>query len=293
LGLQLNSYEGAITGSQDGPVLIPGDPDGSELIRRVRGLSQPQMPLIGDYLTDQEIGRIEAWILAGLPEGGAGAAEAEAQADEFATTQEGEAEAPETLGPGSQEAEAQQMAEPSGEPANGQPALPGPGERVTFAHVERIFLQRCVECHSDARAEGPPEGLRLDNLENILAGGERLVLIPGNLGASEIIRRIEGTAQPRMPFDGPPWLDPEQIELIRRWIEDGASDAEGTLAPMPVGREVRYRGTLTGPQEIDGAEFRITPETRIDERPAVGEEAEVRGVVAEDGGIEATRFRDR
>jgi hypothetical protein len=58
--LQLNSYEGAITGSQDGPVLIPGDPDGSELIRRVRGLSQPQMPLIGDYLTDQEIGRIEA-----------------------------------------------------------------------------------------------------------------------------------------------------------------------------------------------------------------------------------------
>jgi hypothetical protein len=62
---------------------------------------------------------------------------------------------------------------------------------------------------------------------------------------------------------------------------------------MPVGREVRYRGTLTGPQKIDGAEFRITPETRIDERPAVGEEAEVRGVVAEDGGIEATRFRDR
>jgi mono/diheme cytochrome c family protein len=291
--LQLNSYEGAITGSQDGPVLIPGDPEGSELIRRVRGLSQPQMPLIGDYLTDEEIGRIEAWILAGLPEGGAGAAEAEAQVGVSATIQENGIGSPETPEPGLQEAEVQQTAEPSEEPANAQPALPGPGERVTFAHVEHIFLQRCVECHSDARAEGPPEKLRLDSLENILAGGERLVLIPGNPEASEIIRRIEGTAQPRMPFDGPPWLDPEQIELIRRWIAEGAPDAEGTPATMPVGREVRYRGTLTGPQEIDGAEFRITPETRIDDRPAVGEEAEVRGVVAEDGGIEATRFRHR
>jgi hypothetical protein len=159
--------------------------------------------------------------------------------------------------------------------------------------VERIFLQRCVEGHSDARAGGPPEALRLETYEQILQGGERLVVIPGNPEASEIIRRIEGTAQPRMPFDGPPWLDDEQIELIRRWIEEGARDAEGNTAPMPVGREVRFRGVLTGPEKIDDVEFLLTPGTRIDDRPEVGEEAEVRGVVTENGEIEATRLRDR
>jgi hypothetical protein len=56
---------------------------------------------------------------------------------------------------------------------------------------------------------------------------------------------------------------------------------------------VRYRGVLTGPEEIDGIKFLITPGTRIDDRLEVGREAEVRGVVTEDGGIEATRFRDR
>jgi mono/diheme cytochrome c family protein len=171
--------------------------------------------------------------------------------------------------------------------------VPGPDEPVTFAHVERIFLQRCVECHSDASTEGPPEGLRLETYEQILQGGERLVLIPGNPGASEITRRITGAAQPRMPFDGPPWLDDEQIDRIRRWIEEGARDAGGNTAPMPVGREVRFRGVLTGPEEIDGIEVLITPGTRIDDRPGIGQEAEVRGMVNEDGEIEATRFRYR
>jgi mono/diheme cytochrome c family protein len=172
-------------------------------------------------------------------------------------------------------------------------ALPTPGEPVTFAHVEPIFLRRCAKCHSDAREGGPEEGLRLDGYENILAGGERLVLIPGDPQASEIVRRIEGVADPRMPFDGPPWLSEEQIRAIRDWIDQGAPDAEGTPAPMPVGAEVRYRGVLTGPEEIDGIGFRVTGGTRIDDRPSVGQEAEVRGVVEADGGITATRFRDR
>lgn len=258
LGLRLDSYEGAMAGSADGPVLVAGDPAGSELVRRVRGLSQPQMPLVGDLLREEEIGRIEAWILAGLPEG-------EAPAAEPAPT-----------------------AEPPAEPAP-----PGPGEPVTFAHVERIFLRRCVECHSPAREGGPPEGLRLDGLGRILAGGERLALVPGNPEASEILRRIEGTALPRMPLDGPPWLSEAEIDLIRRWIAGGAMDAEGVPAPVPAGREVRYRGVMTGPEEIDGLRFAVTGATRIDDRPAVGDEAEVRGVVTPAGGIEATRLRDR
>lgn len=253
-----------MAGSQDGPVLVAGDPEGSELLRRVRGISQPQMPLIGDLLTEEEIGRIEAWILAGLPEGGEDASVA---------------------APGAAPAEDIEAPSPAEAPA--------PGEPVTFAQVERIFLQHCVECHADARAEGPPEGLRLDGLERVLAGGERLAVIPGNPEASEVVRRIEGTAEPRMPLDGPPWLSEEEIGLIRRWIADGARNVEGEPAPVPVGRELRLRGLMTGPEEIDGAGFRVTGATRIDDRPGPGDEAELRAVVAPDGSIEAMRLRER
>ncbi len=96
-----------------------------------------------------------------------------------------------------------------------------------------------------------------------------------------------------MPFDGPPWLTPEQIMLLRDWIAGGAMDAAGQPAPVPVGAEVRYRGTITGPDEIDGLRFTITGATRIDDRPAIGQRAEVRGQVAADGSIIATRLRDR
>jgi hypothetical protein len=50
-GLHLDSYQGAVKGSQNGPVLVPGDPDGSELIRRARRISQRQMPLVGPWFS--------------------------------------------------------------------------------------------------------------------------------------------------------------------------------------------------------------------------------------------------
>lgn len=253
-GLSLDSHAAATAGSWFGPVLKPGDVEGSELLRRVKGLSRPAMPLVGEPLSEDEIGLIEAWVLAGLPEGEAPAAVAAA---------------PE------------------------EPAVPAEGEPVTWAHVEGIFLRRCAECHSDAREGGPPEGLRLSSLEEVLRGGERMALIPGNAQASEIVRRIEGLATPRMPHDGPPWLSDDQIALIRRWIDEGARDEGGEPSPVPVGAEVRLRGRMTGEREIDGAAFAVTGGTRIDDRPGVGEEAEVRGVVTEDGGVEATRWRDR
>ncbi len=50
LGLRLDSLEAAIAGSVNGPVLVSGDPDASELVRRIRGESQPRMPLVGGGL---------------------------------------------------------------------------------------------------------------------------------------------------------------------------------------------------------------------------------------------------
>jgi mono/diheme cytochrome c family protein len=67
-GLRLDSYAGAMAGGVSGPVLIPGDPSSSELIRRLNGASRPRMPFLSYPLTAEEIDRIERWIAAGLLE---------------------------------------------------------------------------------------------------------------------------------------------------------------------------------------------------------------------------------
>ena len=172
--------------------------------------------------------------------------------------------------------------------------IPQPGEDVIWPDVQPILRRSCIECHSDnSKYASPPEGLRLDSLENVLDGGERLAVMPGQVRASELWRRVTGHASPRMPYDGPPWLSEEEIRLISDWIAQGARDENGQPAPIPEGKRVRWRGILTSENSIDGAEFRITPSTRIDDRPRIGAQAEMRGMVAADGSILATRLRDR
>lgn len=171
---------------------------------------------------------------------------------------------------------------------------PGPGADVLWPDVEPIFNQHCIECHkTDGKMGPPPEGVKLTSLAEILAGSERPVLLPGNPALSQIWRRITGIARPQMPFDGPPYLTDEDIRLIADWITQGARDADGNPAPVPVGAELRLRGILTGDAQIDGADFVIDGSTRIDDRPRIGQQAEMRGVVQADGTVRATRFRDR
>lgn len=256
LGLALDSHEGVMRGSENGSVALPDDPDQSPLMMRLRGEAEPRMPLDGPpFLEEAEIAAVRAWLAAGAP-GPADPAEA----------------APETA--------------PAPDPyADGQ---------VTYDEVSAVFGRHCIECHSDnSRMGAPPEGLRLNSYENILAGGDRLAVLPGNAQASEVIRRVEGLALPRMPFDGPPWLSEAEIALLRAWIDGGALSAEDRPAPVPAGAPVRLRGLMTGPDAIDGATFVLTPATRIDDRPGPGQAAELRGRIAPDGRILAERLRSR
>jgi mono/diheme cytochrome c family protein len=235
-------------------VVVPGAPESSELVRRIEGKSLPRMPLNGPpYLSDEEIASIRAWIAAGAPGG----------------------RVTRKLSPG-------------------RSGTPGPGELVTYRHVERVLLKRCLKCHMDNGQMGPaPEGLRLGSLVQVLAGGERVVVIPGRPGASELFRRVAGKARPRMPFDGPPYLSDEDIRLIGDWIAAGAPDDDGARAPVPVGARVRLRGVLTARWALDGEPILVGVDTRMDKGPAVGQGVEVRGVVTADGRIRATRIRAR
>lgn len=252
LGLRLDSFEGLAAGSRNGPVAKPGDVAGSELVRRLRGSSQPRMPMTGPpFLDEAQIATIEAWIAAGMPAGSAAAAPP-------------------------------------------LPPTPAPGEPVTYAHVAPIFATRCAKCHTDnGLMGGPPEGFRLTSYAATLSAADRVRVVPGAPGLSELLRRVRGLARPRMPFDGPPWLDEAQIELIERWIADGARDAQGRPAAPPVGARLRLEGTLTGQWAIDGSAFVVDGGTRIDKRPGIGDRVELRARIADDGRAVAERLRRR
>lgn len=88
-----------------------------------------------------------------------------------------------------------------------------------WTDVSAIFTSRCVMCHSDVA--GASKGLKLDEYSAALIGSDRgAVLIPGDIAGSELIRRLRGESQPRMPFLSRP-LPETEIDLIERWVAAG------------------------------------------------------------------------
>ena len=65
--LRLDTHEAAIRGSVDGAVIVAGDADGSELLRRISlPADDPDlMPADGDPLSGEQLAVIRAWIAQG------------------------------------------------------------------------------------------------------------------------------------------------------------------------------------------------------------------------------------
>jgi mono/diheme cytochrome c family protein len=64
--LRLDSKMGLLKGSDSGPVIIPGDPDKSPLIRAIRHTGDPKMPP-REKLPDNVIAALTAWVKMGAP----------------------------------------------------------------------------------------------------------------------------------------------------------------------------------------------------------------------------------
>lgn len=259
LGLRLDSVDGLLKGSARGPVVKAGDAAGSELIKRLKGISQPRMPMTGPpFLTDAEIALFESWVTDGMQKGDAAAAPAPAQA------------------------------------ALAMPLRLRPGEAVDYRHVAPIFATRCAKCHTENGLVGPaPEGFRLTSYESTLSAADRLRVVPGKPNASELLRRIRGQAQPRMPMDGPPYLTEEEIGLIEAWIAGGARNAEGQRAQIPSGAKVRLHGTLEARWRLESLNLDVGGNTRIDKEPDAGDYVEVRGRLDQNGKVIVERIRPR
>lgn len=92
---------------------------------------------------------------------------------------------------------------------------------VDFDREIRPLLQeRCIECHGEKKQKGE---LRLDAKVHAFKGGhDGPAILAGKADASPLFQRITSTDDDeRMPPKGDP-LTPQQITLIREWIDSGA-----------------------------------------------------------------------
>lgn len=102
-------------------------------------------------------------------------------------------------------------------------------DKVDFVKsIQPLLEKRCIECHGDKKQKAE---LRLDSKDAALKGSEDgKVIIPGKPDESSVVKRIslpEGHDD-IMPPKGDP-LTKEQIELIKKWITEGANWPEGLV----------------------------------------------------------------
>jgi uncharacterized membrane protein len=86
--------------------------------------------------------------------------------------------------------------------------------------VAPIIKESCIKCHNPGKKKGK---LLLDTKANAMKGGENgAILIPGKPGESSFYKLlIDPDDDVRMPEKAKP-LPKDQIETIRKWIEQGA-----------------------------------------------------------------------
>lgn len=97
--------------------------------------------------------------------------------------------------------------------------------RVEFSRdIRPILSDNCFACHGPDQAERKAK-LRLDTEEGMLAVIEgRHVVKPGSASESELVRRISTEDHDDLmpPPESGKSLTPQQVALIRQWIDEGA-----------------------------------------------------------------------
>jgi hypothetical protein len=113
-------------------------------------------------------------------------------------------------------------------------ATPEQSKPVSFhADVLPILQAKCQGCHQPAKAGG---NLDLTMFKNLLSAGESgtFAVVPGKPSDSELLNQITpGNGEAAMPKDKQP-LAATEIELIRRWIEEGANDDTPAETTPPI-----------------------------------------------------------
>jgi hypothetical protein len=126
-----------------------------------------------------------------------------------------------------------------------------PSQAVDFNRDIRPLLNsRCIACHGGVKQSG---GLSFLTREEALLPAEsgKAAIVPGDPENSELIRRVlHHDPEERMPLDQEP-LKPEEISLLKRWIEQGAPWALH-WAFIPPSPDIQPPRSAWGQPGIDG-----------------------------------------
>ncbi|WP_242203983.1 DUF1553 domain-containing protein [Aestuariivivens insulae] len=124
-------------------------------------------------------------------------------------------------------------------------------EKINFnTQVRPILNKKCISCHGGVKQSG---GFGLVFRENALAEtvNGKIGVVPGHPEKSEMIRRINHKdPEMRMPLEGEP-LSKEEINILTKWIEQGAEWQEHWAYLKPQEPEVTTDNLDWGVNEID------------------------------------------
>lgn len=120
-------------------------------------------------------------------------------------------------------------------------AVDGPALVSFTRDIRPIFDRRsgdprgpgCASCHY--RSAGDPIGIQRGGLDLTTLGAARMggatsrmtIIVAGRPDDSAIVQKLKGTyfTGKRMPFDGPPYLQDAEIQIVADWIAQGAVGA--------------------------------------------------------------------
>jgi uncharacterized membrane protein len=241
-GLRVDSVAALLAGGEDGPAVVPGDPEHSELIRRVRlpvSKKEHMPPKKEPQLGDSEVSALVAWIRSLSKKSAeterATPSEVTAKAGSSESSRAGSAstESPETpSSPASAEPTETSASTPPATVA--EPAADAPPDDALLAKVPaRIALyeeavapllsKRCSKCHAGPK---PAAKLRVNDYAALVEGGlSGPGIVPGKPDESFVCQRIglPPTDDDHMPPADEPQMTADEIALVRFWVEHGAS----------------------------------------------------------------------
>lgn len=116
---------------------------------------------------------------------------------------------------------------------------PTPNLNPTLSSINQNIIQStdsagrsaCVLCHA-----GPTPAGRLNLSGDVYAAlvnrpssfkPGAILVVPGDPASSYLYQKLEGApgiVGRRMPYNGPPYLTDGQIDVVERWIEEGAKN---------------------------------------------------------------------
>ncbi len=142
--------------------------------------------------------------------------------------------------------------DPAPAPANGTPMAGGDGKRVFDHLLLPILEEKCNSCHNEDKSKG---GLRMDTYELMMQGGDTEGnVVPGKPDESLTIQRImlPEDDDEHMPPEGKPQLSPAELELLRWWIQEGASNTMTVNdSPIPEAAKALVEELLAKPTALN------------------------------------------